>query len=87
MENFSQLLEECEPASFGYKGEDVLDETYRKATKLDRSAFSVDFCPYELGIIDKIAQILLPNAHTDRGARIVSSMHDVRAELYKLNVS
>ncbi|OAG10945.1 uncharacterized protein CC84DRAFT_1084719 [Paraphaeosphaeria sporulosa] len=86
MQNFSKLLEECEPASFGYKGEDVLDETYRKATKLDRSAFSVDFCPYELGIIDRIAQILLPNAKSDDGAHIGSSTHGVRAELYKLNI-
>lgn len=48
---------------------------------MDRSAFSSDFCPYELGIIDTIAQVLLPN--TKEGI----SMKGVRAELYKLNVS
>ena len=48
-----KLMHECQPASFGYKGEDVLDESYRKATKMDRSAFSADFCPYELGIIEQ----------------------------------
>lgn len=76
-----QLIQDCQPASFGYKGEDVLDETYRKATKLDRSAFSTDFCPYELGIVDTIAQVLLPNAGGAAGT------HGVKAELYKLNAS
>lgn len=76
----SNLVRECRPASFGYKGENVLNETYRKAMKMDRSAFSVDFCPYEVGIIDTIAQLLLPNS----GAHV--SAGGVRAELYKLNV-
>ena len=71
----------CQPATFGHNGKDVFDELYRKATKMDRSAFSTDFCPYEVGIIDTIAQMLLPN--TSSGA----STHGVRAELYKFNVS
>ncbi|KAL1606149.1 hypothetical protein SLS60_003550 [Paraconiothyrium brasiliense] len=74
-----KLVEDCQPASFGYKGEDVIDESYRKATKLDRTAFSTDFCPYELGIVDTIAQVLLPIAGADLGT------HGVKAELYKLN--
>jgi hypothetical protein len=76
-----QLIQDCQPASFGYQGKDVLDDSYRRATKMDRYAFSVDFCPYEVGIIDTIAQILLPNAGGSAGT------HGVRAELYKLNVS
>jgi hypothetical protein len=56
------LNSSCQPASFGLNGEDVLDASYRKATKLDRSAFSIDFCPYEMGIIDTIAQMLLPKS-------------------------
>jgi len=76
----AQLAQDCQPATFGFKGEDVLDETYRKATKMDRSAFSSDFCPYELGIVDTIAQVLLPNSRNDITTR------GVRAELYKLNV-
>jgi hypothetical protein len=75
----SQLLDDCQPATFGYNNKDVLDETYRKAAKMDRSAFSPDFCPYEVGIIDTIAQVLLP-------AREGVSTRGVRAELYKLNV-
>ncbi|KAI1384813.1 uncharacterized protein F4822DRAFT_374042 [Hypoxylon trugodes] len=76
---FTALINDCQPASFGYKGKDILDNNYRKATKLDCSAFSTDFCPYTLGIIDTIAQVLLPNA-ADRESRT-----GVRAELYKLN--
>lgn len=77
--SLAKLAQDCQPASFGYKGKDVLDETYRMATKMDCSAFSSDFCPYELGIIDTIAQVLLPNTKK----RILTN--GVRAELYKLN--
>ncbi len=68
------------PASFGLAGKNVYDEGYRKALKLDTSQFSTNFCPYTLGIVDAIAQILLPEASKgkERG---------VKAELYKLNVS
>ncbi|KAJ4299289.1 hypothetical protein N0V90_004533 [Kalmusia sp. IMI 367209] len=79
--SLAKLISDCQPASFGYKGEDVLDESYRKATKMDRAAFSIDFCPYELGMIDTIAQVLLPNASG------TVSTKGVRAELYKLNVN
>ncbi len=74
------LQQDCQPASFGYQGKDVHDETYRKASKMDRSAFSSDFCPYELGIVNTIAQVLLPEK--SEGFRTSG----VRAELYKLNV-
>ncbi|KAI1491165.1 hypothetical protein F5X96DRAFT_490204 [Biscogniauxia mediterranea] len=74
------LVKDCQPASFGYQGKDVYDEKYRKATKLDCSDFSTSFCPYTLGIIDTIAQVLLPNAPGG------NSRTGVRAELYKLNV-
>jgi hypothetical protein len=76
----SRLMHDCQPASFGLNGDDVLDETYRKAAKMNRSSFAIDFCPYEVGIIDTIAQMLLP---TLGGC----SLSGVRAELYKLNVS
>jgi hypothetical protein len=74
------LMRTCQPASFGHNGEDVFDDTYRKATKLDRSAFSIDLCPYEVGIIDTIAQMLLPNSGSS------ANTSGIRAELYKLNV-
>ncbi|EPE32057.1 hypothetical protein GLAREA_12139 [Glarea lozoyensis ATCC 20868] len=37
---FAELLKACTPATFGLGGEDVLDEQYRKAGKLDREQFS-----------------------------------------------
>jgi hypothetical protein len=77
----ADLVHDCQPARFGFLGDNILDETYRKATKMDRSAFSVDFCPYESGIIDTVAQLLVANS----GSR--TRMNGVRAELYKLNVS
>ena len=45
---FEQLLKDCAPASFGRGGADVVDETYRKAGKLDCTEFSSDFNPYAL---------------------------------------
>ncbi|KAI4660751.1 uncharacterized protein J4E79_005319 [Alternaria viburni] len=76
--SLAKLLEGTEPAGFGYKGKDIIDESYRKASKLDTSAFSTNFCPYETGIIDVVAQALLPLSP--------DQSQGVRAELYKLNV-
>jgi hypothetical protein len=78
--SLGQLNQDCQPASFGYKGENVIDDAYRKATKMDRSNFSLDFCPYELGIVDTIAQVLMPSAGKDIKTK------GVKSELYKLNV-
>lgn len=79
-DNLAQLLRDMQPATFGRGGEDVYDEGYRKAAKLDPSRFSSTFSPYELGIVDTVAQVLLP---TLRHAKLPRA---VRAELYKLNV-
>jgi len=79
--NLEQLVKDCQPATFGFKGKDIYDETYRKASKLDASEFSSTLNTYELGIIDAIAQVLLPSV------KDVNNMRGVRAELYKLNVS
>lgn len=73
------LVESTQPASFGRNGRDVVDESYRKASKLDPTAFSTNFCPYAAGIIDTIGQALLPLPD--------NSSQGIRAELYKLNVS
>lgn len=80
-DNLDQLLADTQPATFGRGGEDVYDEKYRKASKMDPTQFSTSFNPYTLGIIDEIAQSLLPSAVGSEHARAV------RAELYKLNVS
>lgn len=41
-----ELVSACSPASFGRGGEDVFDESYRKASKLDAEKFISSFCPY-----------------------------------------
>lgn len=79
-QNLAKLVNEADPATFGLHGKDVLDESYRKASKLDPSQFSTTFNPYELGIIDTVAQALLPSTNA------ADSYRAVRAELYKLNV-
>ncbi|KAL9015715.1 MAG: hypothetical protein Q9180_008847, partial [Flavoplaca navasiana] len=64
-------------ATFGLGNRDVLDEGYRKAGKLDNTAFSTDFHPHDYGIVDAVQQILMPQG---------GEAHGVRAELYKLNI-
>lgn len=71
-----KLAKACQPATFGHNREDVLDETYRKAGKLDATDFSVQFSPADLGIVEKVYSHLL------RGA----DHQPIHAELYKLNV-
>ena len=64
---FGHLLSACQPATFGRGEETVLDPEYRKAGKLERTEFATTFCPYEAGIIDEIAQLMLPtNAQNKR---------------------
>ncbi|KAI0506619.1 hypothetical protein F5B22DRAFT_443304 [Xylaria bambusicola] len=74
-EALAELLRDMQPATFGVKGEEV-------ASKLDTSRFSSTFNPYELGIVDAVAQLLLPNLKQKRP----NWKRGVRAELYKLNV-
>ena len=75
----------CQPATFGLAGNDVLDENYRRAIKLDASAFSTNFHPHDCGIIDSFQQILLPST-IEGGQHIGIGPKGVRAELYNLNV-
>lgn len=57
---FQQLLSDCQPASFGRGGVDVMDESYRKAGKIDERDFCTNFDPYAVGIVDAVAQVLMP---------------------------
>lgn len=77
---FSQLVKDAEPATFGLGCQEVLDESYRKAGKIDEDKFCTNFNPYEHGIMDTITQALIETGGT------LSCMRGVRAELYKLNV-
>lgn len=73
-----QLAEACAPAKFGLNQTNVLDETYRKAGKLDASDFSIKFDPERVGLVRTVRTELV-----EEGRR---AAYGVRAELYKLNV-
>ncbi|KAI9708275.1 MAG: hypothetical protein M1828_003011 [Chrysothrix sp. TS-e1954] len=77
----AKLVEDCQPATFGKNGQDVLDESYRKALKLDTDCFSTTFEPYSCGITNVITRMLLGNSNHD-----LSTRRNVRTELYKLNI-
>lgn len=83
-----QLVKDCQPATFGYGGENILDHRIRSAGKLEASEFSTSFNPYDYGIVDAIAQALLPGiARPQLSGENTNEQHwGVVAELYKLNV-
>lgn len=63
-------------ATFGVNQQDVLDESYRKAGKLDASAFAAKFHPEGSSLLDSVRGFLL-EGHADTS---------IRVEAYKLNV-
>lgn len=71
------LADVCQPASFGLNKQDVVDEAYRKAGKMDNTKFSTLFNPRDAGLLDSVVTNLLRD-------RITTD--EVYAELYKLNV-
>jgi hypothetical protein len=78
-----QLLKDCQPATFGVGGEDVLDEEYRKAVKMDTDDFT---CSLDLGqyrILYTLHQALVQDPRLDEDD---TRLHGVCTELYKLNV-
>lgn len=68
------LHDACATATFGIGNKEVTDETYRKALKLDTSAFATSFQISGTNILNMVHKLLVPNAGS------------VRAELYKLNM-
>jgi len=64
-------------ATFGRGNQDVLDESYRKAWKLDASKFATQFDVVRSGILSTIHGALL---------QFEESSMVMDAELYKLNV-
>ncbi|EEB97127.1 hypothetical protein MPER_03612 [Moniliophthora perniciosa FA553] len=74
----ASLKNVCEAASFGVGSQNVLDDTYRKALKLDTSQFATSFDLCNTDILQKIQRHLVD---TDTILR-----RHVRAERYKLNV-
>ncbi len=71
------LAAQCQPATFGRNDEDVLDETYRKAGKLDVEQFMLAFDAERAGLIDVVRTCLFPGEEETK---------HIKAELYKLNV-
>jgi hypothetical protein len=72
-----QLTQACEPASFGVKQEPVLDETYRKAGKMDSECFAPTLDPFHTDLIKIVRGYLLEGTKSTMG---------IKAELYKLNI-
>ncbi|KAI0786685.1 hypothetical protein C8Q75DRAFT_734628 [Abortiporus biennis] len=68
-----ELANTCDAATFGVNQQNVLDEAYRKAEKMDSNNFSTNFNPYNSGIINIARTSLNIN-------------RNVYVELYKLNV-
>jgi hypothetical protein len=74
-----ELAAACQKATFGLDQTDVLDETYRKAGKLDLDQFSAQLDVVGSGLMDAIAPDILDGQDADADTALV-------AELYKLNV-
>lgn len=76
-EALRHLSDMCDPATFGLNNEDVLDESYRKARKLDNSYFHTTFDVVRSGLLETIHSEFLVERHIDKR---------IRAEMYKLNI-
>lgn len=76
-EDIQALIDACEPATFGRGPEAVLDETYRKAWRINAGKFAWLFNPDSGTFIAQLARSLCPWDTWDLG---------IRAELSKLNV-
>ena len=76
-EDLDQLANACSLATFGLGHEDVMDESYRKALKMDKELFSTTFVPERSPLLHVIRNNLLRGDASDR---------PIDMELYKLNV-
>ncbi|KAK0439401.1 hypothetical protein EV421DRAFT_1906058 [Armillaria borealis] len=77
-DDLARLHKACDPAPFGRGNETVLDETYRKAEKLDLSHFATSFELCNTAILGKIHHDLIEGKQAEKRV--------IRAEPYKLNV-
>ncbi|KAJ7446577.1 hypothetical protein FB451DRAFT_1055059, partial [Mycena latifolia] len=74
-----ELAAACEPAPFGVNQENVLDESYRKAGKMDLTKFSARLDVVTSGLLNAIGPDILDGQNA-------TSEKVLRAEMYKLNV-
>ncbi len=77
-EQLQLLAQSCQPAKFGVNQQDVFDETYRKASKLDAEDFVVRYDPVRSGVLDIV--------HSELAIDRLVKQDAIHAELYKLNV-
>ena len=75
--DLERLSNACQPATFGVNQQNVLDETYRKAGKMDANAFSSKFNLERSGLLDGIRAHMLEGHDENK---------TIETELYKLNV-
>jgi hypothetical protein len=73
----ARLSKACQPATFGVNQQDVHDESYRKAGKMDVSDFAAKFNLERSGILEQIHSHILEGHDVNK---------TIDAELYKLNV-
>jgi hypothetical protein len=76
-QEIEQLAQACQPAAFGLNKEEVMDETYRKAGKMDIDCFSTLLTPDHTDLIKIVRNYLLEGADSSR---------QIKVELYKLTV-
>ena len=72
-----RLEQTCDTATFGVDNKDVLDESYRKAKKLDSQCFGFSLDVERAGLLEAVRMGLF-SGRDERKA--------IHAELYKLNV-
>ncbi|KAL4937863.1 hypothetical protein BDV06DRAFT_215581 [Aspergillus oleicola] len=83
-ETLQQLVVDCDIASFGRGEQDVIDPEYRRAGKINANQFATNFHPADFGILENIAQVLLPSISDEMDNQL--GFRKITAELYKLNV-
>ena len=74
-DDLTALYRACKAAEFGRNGENIFDESYRKARKMDLTSFATAFDSRSLDIHEQISKALLTQSHAM-----------MELELYKLNV-
>ncbi|CEJ61283.1 hypothetical protein PMG11_09820 [Penicillium brasilianum] len=82
-ERLTQLVFDCEVASFGKGEKNIVDLTYRNAGKIDPSQFLNSFHPADFKILDDVEQLLVPSFNCLRESQL--PFRRLKAELYKLN--
>ncbi|KAJ3014246.1 hypothetical protein NUW54_g1355 [Trametes sanguinea] len=83
-EQLQHLADSCDPATLEVEGQDVYDETYRKAGKLDARHFALTCSPASAGLLDVVRDQLFFETMSRTFPRDQTT--NIRTELYKLNV-